>query len=69
MPRGFRHQSLFTKSREDWTAKLRRGKADALQLAANPYRDATFYEVDNTAKVEDTSALRFVPRLRQMLQS
>lgn len=57
----------FTKSRDDWTAKLRRGKADACDPAGNPYRDETFFEVERDALIEDRNALRFVPRLRGAL--
>jgi hypothetical protein len=58
----------FTKSREEWLAKLHRGKADSLQPAVDPYRDAVFYEVERMARVEDRRILRFVPRVKQMLQ-
>ncbi len=57
----------FTKSREDWLAKLRRGKADATDPTANPYRDQIFYDVERDATVQDTRAARFVPRLRTLL--
>ncbi len=59
----------FTKSRDDWVAKLRRGKADAPDPAAHPYADSIYYEVERDAKVEDRNALRFVPRLKAMLQA
>ncbi len=59
----------FTKSRDDWVAKLGRGKADAPDPAAYPYADLIYYEVERDAKVEDRNALRFVPRLKAMLQA
>jgi hypothetical protein len=59
----------FTKSRDDWVAKLGRGKADALDPAAYPYADSVYYEVERDAQVEDRNALRFVPRLKAMLQA
>ena len=49
-------------------AKIGRGKADALDQAADPYPDATYYEVERDTEVEDRNALRFVPRLKAMLQ-
>jgi hypothetical protein len=58
----------YTKSREDWLAKIGRGKADALDQAAHPYPDSIYYDVERDAKVEDRNALRFVPRLKAMLQ-
>lgn len=58
----------FTRARDDWTAKLRRGKADARDPVGNPYRDETYFEVERDAVVEDRRALRFVPRLRSMVQ-
>ena len=58
----------FTRSRDDWTGKLRRGKADASDPVANPYRDETFFEVERDAVIEDRNALRFVPRLPPSLR-
>jgi hypothetical protein len=58
----------FTKSRADWTFKLVRGKADAPDPIANPYRDETYFEVERDAVVEDTRAIRFVPSLRSLLR-
>jgi O-antigen biosynthesis protein len=57
----------FTKSREDWTLKVRRGKADAPGPTANPYRDQIYFDVERDAAVEDARATRFVPRLRALL--
>ncbi len=59
----------FTKSREEWIAKLRRGKADAPDPAANPYRDDIYFEVERDATVEDTHATRFAPRLHTLLRT
>lgn len=53
----------FTKSREDWQIKLRRGRGDSLE----PYQDRIFADVATEARVEDTRALRFLPRLRALL--
>ena len=58
----------FTKSRADWTFKLVRGKADAPHPVTNPYRDEIYFEVERDAVVEDTHAIRFVPRLRSLLR-
>jgi hypothetical protein len=57
----------YTKSRDDWLAKLRRGKADAPDPAADPYADSIYFEVERDAQVDDRNALRFVPRLKAML--
>jgi len=57
----------FTKSREDWSAKLRRGKADASDPAANPYLDKVYVDVEEDASVEDTRIQRFLPRLRTLV--
>lgn len=59
----------FTKSREDWIDKLRRGKADAPDAANSPYRDGIYFEVDRDAVLEDTRARRFIPRLRALLEN
>jgi O-antigen biosynthesis protein len=59
----------FTKSREDWLFKLRRGKADADGPTTDPYRDGIYFEVERDAIVDDTRATRFVPRLRSLLCS
>jgi glycosyl transferase family 2 len=53
----------FTKSVEDWEFKSQRGRGDSL----DPYGDRVFSDVQNHAIVQDTSALRFVPRLRALL--
>jgi O-antigen biosynthesis protein len=58
----------FTKSRADWAFKLVRGKADASHPITNPYRDEIYFEVERDAVVEDTHAIRFVPRLRSLLR-
>jgi hypothetical protein len=55
----------FTKSREDWEFKRRRGRGDSLE----PYQERVFSDVAGEAIVEDTRALRFVPRLRALLPS
>jgi hypothetical protein len=53
----------FTKSREEWDFKRRRGRGDSLE----PYQDNVFGDVARQANIEDTTALRFVPRLRAWL--
>jgi O-antigen biosynthesis protein len=53
----------FTKSREEWDFKRRRGRGDSL----DPYSDRIFSGVQEQATVEDTRVLRFVPRLRALL--
>lgn len=55
----------FTKSREDWEFKRRRGRGDSLE----PYAERIFADVAGEATVEDGRALRFVPRLRALLRS
>jgi hypothetical protein len=55
----------FTKSREEWELKLRRGRVDARK----PYAGKVFADMANNATVEDERALRFVPRLRALLGS
>ncbi len=54
----------FTKSREDWELKRRRGRGDSLE----PYEDRIFADVANQSTIEDASALRFIPRLRALLR-
>lgn len=53
----------FTKSAEDWAFKRGRGRGDSLE----PYQERVFADVAGEAVIEDTRALRFVPRLRAML--
>lgn len=53
----------FTKSVEEWEFKRRRGRGDSLE----PYDDRIFSDVQKQCTVQDTSALRFVPRLRALL--
>ncbi len=55
----------FTKSREDWESKRRRGRGDSLE----PYQERVFGDVAGEATVEDVRALRFVPRLRALLRN
>jgi hypothetical protein len=59
----------FTKSRADWLAKVRRGKADARDPVANPYNPRVLSDVAGAATIEDFDALRFLPRLRTLLPS
>jgi hypothetical protein len=59
----------FTKSREDWLAKVRRGKADAHDQKANPYNPRVLSDVAGASTTEDFGALRFLPRLRTLLPS
>jgi Glycosyltransferase family 92 len=59
----------FTKSRADWLAKVRRGKADARDPVANPYNPRVLSDVAGAATIEDFGALRFLPRLRTLLPS
>jgi O-antigen biosynthesis protein len=53
----------FTKSVEEWEFKQRRGRGDSL----DPYNDRIFSDVRKQSTVQDTRALRFVPRLRAVL--
>jgi hypothetical protein len=55
----------FTKSEDDWVFKRRRGRGDSLE----PYQERVYSDVAGEATIEDTSALRFVPRLRALLRS
>lgn len=55
----------FTKSQEDWEFKRRRGRGDSLE----PYQERIFFDVADEAAITDTGAMRFVPRLRALLQS
>ena len=55
----------FTKSVEEWAFKQRRGRGDSLE----PYGDRIFHDVQMQSVVQDTRALRFVPRLRALLGS
>jgi O-antigen biosynthesis protein len=55
----------FTKSREEWGFKRRRGRGDSLE----PYQDRVFADVAGEALIEDTRALRFVLQLRALLRS
>jgi hypothetical protein len=48
---------------EEWEFKKRRGRGDSL----DPYGDRIFNDVRMQAVVQDTRALRFVPRLRALL--
>lgn len=54
----------FTKSREDWEVKRRRGRGNSLE----PYQQQVFRGVAAQATVEDSRMLRFVPRLRALLR-
>lgn len=54
----------FTKSRQDWDFKRRRGRGDSLE----PYQDQMFADVVSQATVDDRRALRFIPRLRTLLR-
>jgi len=54
----------FTKSREDWEFKRCRGRGDSLE----PYQERVFCDVASEAVIEDTGAMRFVPRLRTLLR-
>ena len=53
----------FTKSREDWEFKRRRGRGDSLE----PYQERVFSDVADVAVIEDTRAARFIPRLCALL--
>jgi hypothetical protein len=55
----------FTKSRDDWEFKRRRGRGDSLE----PYQERVFSDVMGEATIEDVRALRFAPRLRALLRS
>jgi O-antigen biosynthesis protein len=54
----------FTKSREDWDRKRRRGRGDTL----TPYEDDIFADVAAQATMEDNRMGRYVPRLRALLR-
>ena len=58
----------FTKSRADWEAKLRRGKADQVVASDNPYPAGRIDDVDRQLQTPDRRIARFVPRLRWMLR-
>jgi glycosyl transferase family 92 len=53
----------FTRSREDWLVKRRRGRGDSLE----PYHEQVFADVAAQATVDDRRALRWVPRLHALL--
>ena len=55
----------FTKSREEWEFKTHRGRGDSLKS----YPENVFADVANQATLEDTRALRFIPRLRTLLHT
>jgi hypothetical protein len=55
----------FTKSEEDWQFKRGRGRGDSLE----PYQEQIYFDVASEATIEDTRAMRFVPRLRALLRS
>jgi O-antigen biosynthesis protein len=55
----------FTKSRQDWEFKRRRGRGDSLEA----YQEKVFSDVAGEAVVEDMRASRFAPRLRALLQT
>lgn len=55
----------FTKSREDWEFKRRRGRGDTPE----PYQDQMFFDVADQGVEEDTRAFRFLPRLRALLRA
>jgi hypothetical protein len=55
----------FTKSREDWQIKRRRGRGDSLEQ----YQDRIFSDVAAEAQIEDGRALPFVPRLNALLRA
>ena len=55
----------FTKSLEDWEFKRCRGRGDSL----DPYQERLFSDVASQAVIEDTRAVRFVPRLQALLRT
>jgi hypothetical protein len=55
----------FTKSREDWALKRCRGRDDSL----DPYPEQVFSDIAGAAVIEDTRAVRFVPRLHTLLRA
>jgi hypothetical protein len=57
----------FTKSREDWLAKVRRGKADAAGPTVNPYQGHVYGDVERDAVVPDTRAVRFASGVKALL--
>jgi hypothetical protein len=58
----------FTKSEEDWQAKVRRGKADEVAPTDNAYTDEFFNAMSHGAVEEDRKILRFLPRLQRELR-
>lgn len=54
----------YTRSREDWDTKLRRGRADAPDESAARYHRGMFDMLAEKSTVEDRRITRFVPRLR-----
>lgn len=56
----------FTRSRQDWRAKLRRGRADTHDRARH-YRIKMFQTLAHDATVEDLRIGRFVPEVKRLL--
>jgi hypothetical protein len=56
----------YTKSREDWDAKLRRGRADVPELRADP-ENAVFDSYARRANISDDRITRFAERIKSML--
>jgi hypothetical protein len=58
----------YSKSFEDWNAKLRRGKADTPDDADKGYEPALFFDIERDAGVRDDRMDRFLPRVDSMLR-
>jgi hypothetical protein len=59
----------YTKSREDWEAKLRRGRVDVLGPAPGDVQDLWFDEYARVCDVTDERITRFSERLKAMLRN
>jgi hypothetical protein len=57
----------YTKSREDWEAKLRRGRVDVLGPAPDDMQDVWFDEYTRLANVPDARITRFAKHVRKLL--
>lgn len=66
-PEGACLNHYYTRSRQDWAEKLRRGRADNADDADDPRRPSWFDHYAAAAVVRDDRILRFAPRTREML--
>jgi hypothetical protein len=58
----------YTKSREDWDAKMRRGRADQPELRADP-EYAVFSKYAQLSEVTDKRIMRFSKKIKEVLNS